>query len=115
MLTLKEHARKDTKVLELSGQIDSHSKIGLEVAIWGAKERGCTHIILNFSNLTWIEQMFLWYQRMKPDGLRLSIVCTQSLVRELLELTSQPEGISFYGSEEEAILAIGSSIPSSAS
>ena len=120
MLTLKQHFRQDTKVLELSGRVDSHSKVGLEVAIWGAKESGCHHIIVNFSNLTWIDsvglgQIFLWYHGMKSEGIRLSIVCSQALVRELLELTSQPEGISFYRSEEEAVVAMGASIQSSAS
>ncbi len=57
MLTVREHVRKDTKVLELSGRFDYDSKLGLEVAILGAQEIGCQHIILNFSNITWIDSM----------------------------------------------------------
>jgi len=108
MLTVREHVRQDTKVLELSGRFDYDSKLGLEVAILGAREIGCHHIILNFSNMTWIDsmglgQMFLWYHRMKPDRIRLSIVSPQAHVRELFECANLSQVIPVYQSEEEAI------------
>ncbi|MDT3779836.1 STAS domain-containing protein [Nitrospira sp. MA-1] len=108
MLTVREDVRRDTKVLELSGRFDCDSKLGLEVAILGAQEIGCQHIILNFSNITWIDsiglgQMFLWYHRMKPDRIRLSIVSPQTPVRELLECANLPQVIPIYQSEEEAV------------
>ncbi|GJL68278.1 MAG: hypothetical protein NPIRA06_09130 [Nitrospirales bacterium] len=108
MLTVREHVSRDTKVLELSGRFDYDSKLGLEVAILGAQELGCNHIILNFSNITWIDsiglgQMFLWYHRMKPDRIRLSIVSPQRHVRELLECANLPQVIPIYQSEEEAV------------
>ncbi len=108
MLTVREHVRQDTKVLELSGRFDYDSKLGLEVAILGAQEIGCHHVILNFSNITWIDsmglgQMFLWYHRMKPDRIRLSIVSPQTHVRELLECANLPQVIPIYQSEEEAV------------
>ena len=110
MLTVREHVHQDTKVLELSGRFDSQSKLGIEVAILGALEIGCHHIILNFSNITWIDsvglgQMFLWYHRMKPERIRMSIVSPQSQVRELLELANLPQVVPVYQSEEEALMA----------
>lgn len=110
MLTVREHRLKDTKVLELSGRFDYQSKVGIEVAILGAQEIGCQHIVLNFSNITWIDsvglgQMFLWYHRMKPERIRLSIVSPQAPVRELLEYANLPEVIPVYQTEEEAIAA----------
>ncbi len=108
MLTVKEHFLQDTKILELSGRFENNSKIGLEVAILGAQEIGCRHIILNFSNITWIDsvglgQMFLWYHRMKPAGIQLSIVSPQAPVRELLEHANLPEVVPVYQTEEEAV------------
>lgn len=108
MLTVREHIRQDTKVLELSGRFDYDSKLGLEAAILGAQEMGCHHIILNFSNITWIDsmglgQMFLWYHRMKPEGIRLSIVSPQAHVRELIECANLPLVIPVFQSEEEAV------------
>ena len=110
MLTVREHVRQDTKVLELSGRFDSQSKLGIEVAILGAQEIGCQHIVLNFANITWIDsvglgQMFLWYHRMKPERIRMSVVSPQSQVRELLELANLPQVVPVYQSEEEALMA----------
>lgn len=110
MLTVREHVHQDTKILELSGRFDHQSKLGIEVAILGAQEIGCHHIILNFSNITWIDsvglgQLFLWYHRMKPERIGLSIVCPQAQVRELLEYANLPEVVPVYQSEDEAIAA----------
>jgi anti-anti-sigma factor len=112
MLTVREHVRQDTKVLELSGRFDSQSKLGIEVAILGAQEIGCHHIVLNFANITWIDsvglgQMFLWYHRLKPERICLSIVSPQAPVRELLEFANLPEVVAVYQSEEEAVAARG--------
>ncbi len=112
MLTVREHRLKNTKVLELSGRFDCQSKLGIEVAILGAQEIGCQHIVLNFSNITWIDsvglgQMFLWYHRLRPERIRLSIVSPQAHVRELLEFANLPQVISVYQSEEEAVAAQG--------
>ncbi|MCA9463148.1 MAG: STAS domain-containing protein [Nitrospirales bacterium] len=115
MLTVKEHLQKDTKVLELSGRFDYHSKLGLEAAILGAKEIGCQHVILNFSNITWIDsvglgQLFLWYHRMRPGRIRLSIVSPQAPVRELLEYANLPEVVPIFQTEEEALHRFSSPI-----
>ena len=115
MLTVKEHIQHNTKVLELSGRFDYHSKLGLEVAILGAQEIGCQHVILNFLNITWIDsvglgQLFLWYHRMRPNRIRLSIVSPQAPVRELLEYANLPEVVPIFQTEEEALHQIASSI-----
>jgi anti-anti-sigma factor len=112
MLTVREHVLQDTKILELSGRFDYQSKLGIEVAILGAQEIGCRHIVLNFSNITWIDsvglgQMFLWYHRLKPERIRLSIVSPQATVRELLEFANLPQVVPVYQSEEEAVAARG--------
>lgn len=110
MLTVKEHVHQDTKILELSGRFDYQSKVGIEVAILGAQEIGCRHIVLNFSNITWIDsvglgQMFLWYNRLKPERIHLSIVSPQAAVRELLELANLPQVVPIFQTEEEAVAA----------
>jgi anti-anti-sigma factor len=120
MLTVKGHVHQDTKILELSGRFDHQSKVGIEVAILGAQEIGCRHIVLNFSNITWIDsvglgQMFLWYHRLKPERIQLSIVSPQSTVRELLELANLPQVVPIFQTEEEAVSARGRSSHSSPS
>ena len=108
MLAIREHCQHKTKILELSGSFDANSLLGLEATILGAKEMGCHHIILNFSEITWIDsaglgQLFLWYHNMKPNHIQLSIVSPQTIVKNLLESAHIPEIVPVYHSEEEAL------------
>lgn len=110
MLAVREHCQQNTKILDLSGSFDASSKLGLEVAILGAKEMGCHHIILNFSEITWIDsmglgQLFLWYHKMRPNHVHLSIVSPQPTVKDLLESTHLSEIVPIYQSEKEAVEA----------
>lgn len=110
MLAVREHCQQNTKILDLSGSFDASSKLGLEVAILGAKEMGCQHIILNFSEITWIDsmglgQLFLWYHKMRPNHVHLSIVSPQPTVKDLLESTHLSEIVPIYQSEKEAVEA----------
>ena len=108
MLAVREHCQHTTKILELSGSFDANSLLGLEAAILGAKEMGCDHIILNFSEITWIDsaglgKLFLWYHNMKPNHVKLSIVSPQTLVKNLLECAHIPDIVPIFQSEEEAV------------
>ncbi len=110
MLAVREHYHHNTKILDLSGRFDVHSKLGLEVAILGAKEMGCQHIVLNFSDITWIDsiglgQLFLWYHNMRLNHVHLSIVNPQPTVKILLEAAHLSEIVPIYHSEKEAVEA----------
>jgi anti-anti-sigma factor len=110
MLAVREHCYHNTKVLDLSGRFDAQSKLGLEVAILGAQEMGCHHIVLNFSDITWIDsaglgQLFLWYHNMKIHQMHLSIVSPQSAVKNLLESAHLSDIVPIYQSEREAMEA----------
>jgi anti-sigma B factor antagonist len=110
MLAVREHSHQNTKILDLSGRFDAYSKLGLEVAILGAKEMGCQHIVLNFSDITWIDssglgQLFLWYHNMRLEHVHLSIVSPQSAVKNLLESVHLSEIVPIYQSEREAVEA----------
>ena len=116
MLAIREHYHHTTKIFDLSGRFDVNSKLGLEVAILGAKEMGCHHIILNFSDITWIDskglgQLFLWYHNMRLHHIHLSIVSPQSTVKHLLESAHLSEIVPIYQSEQEAAEAHSPSPP----
>jgi anti-sigma B factor antagonist len=116
MLAVREHIYHHTKILDLSGRFDANSKLGLEVAILGAKEMGCQHIVLNFSDITWIDsmglgQLFLWYHNMRVNHVHLSIVSPQPTVKDLLESAHLPDIVPIYQSEKEAVEAHATSHP----
>lgn len=116
MLAVREHCQHNTKVLDLSGRFDANSKLGIEVAILGAKEMGCQHIVLNFSDITWIDsmglgQLFLWYHNMRLNHMQLSIVSPQPTVKNLLEAAHLSDIVPIYQSEKEAMQAHTTSAP----
>jgi anti-anti-sigma factor len=116
MLVVREHCHHNAKILELSGHFDANSKLGLEVAILGANEMGCQHIVLNFSNITRIDsmglgQLFLWYHNMRLKHVHLSIVSPQPTVKDLLESAHLSDIVPIYQSENEAMEAHATSPP----
>ena len=71
---------------------------------------GCQHIVLNFSEITWIDstglgQLFLWYHNMRLKHVHISIVSPQPTVKDLLESTHLSEIVPIYRSEKEAVEA----------
>ena len=110
MLAVREHCHHNTKILDLSGRFDAKSKVALEIAILGAKEMGCQHIVLNFSDITGIDsmglgQLFLWYHNMRLNHVHLSIVSPQPSVKELLESAHLSEIVPIYQTAKEAVAA----------
>ncbi|MDR4493751.1 MAG: STAS domain-containing protein [Nitrospirales bacterium] len=108
MLQVREQIDHHTTVLALTGKLDRQSTIGVEALIMGAKEVGYQHVILDFSGVIAIDsvglgQLFLWYHKMKPHHLRLSIVNPSACIRDVLELSHIPDIVPIYTSEQEAI------------
>ena len=108
MLQVRDQIDHHTTVLALIGTFDHQSTIGVEALILGAKELGCRHIILDFSGVIAIDsvglgQLFLWYHKMNPIHLQLSIVSPSSCVRAELERSHISDIVPIYSSEQEAM------------
>lgn len=108
MLAFGKYHHPSVRVLNLSGRLDAHFKLGLEALIAEAETNQCRHVILNFSDITWIDlgglgQVFVWYHNLKANQVRLSIVSPQPMVRQLLESANLPEIIPIYQSVPEAM------------
>ena len=118
MLAVQEHQHHTTKILELSGRLDAHTKLGLETRVLGATALECHHVILNFANVTWVDlgglgQLFVWYHNIKPHQIRLSIVSPQPMVQHVLDAAHLSDIIPIFPSEKEAMGAYPHRIPSS--
>ena len=90
MLEVHETTFPHTTLLVLTGQFVYHSTARIETLIVGAQELGHKQIILDFSGITGIDSivlghLFLWYHKMQPHGVQLSIVNPQPRIREVLE------------------------------
>lgn len=108
MLQVREQIDHHTTVLALTGRFDRQAITGIETFILGAKEMGCRHVILDFSAITGIDsaglgQLFVWYHKMKPQQIKLSIVNPSGKIQEALDRAHIPELVPIFVSQEEAI------------
>lgn len=104
------HANDETYVITLRGQFGHKAKSGLEVAILGAQEARAKHIILEFSEVSWIDsaglgKLLLTYHHLNRKRVAISIVNPKPDVREILELVDIPRLVPIYSSIEEAMHA----------
>ena len=109
-MLVSTHIEKDKVILNLSGRFDKTAKIGLEAAILGAQEIGSRHIILNLTNVSWVDsaglgKIFLTYHHLNRKKVRISIVNPKPQVKELLEMVNIPSIVPIYETEEEAVSA----------
>jgi anti-anti-sigma factor len=108
MIQVRERRRHQTKVLALTGQFNRDTTTGIQARILGAKEMGCHHIILDFSDVTEIDstslrELFLWYRHMKPYNVEVSVVKPSPYIRYHSDWVPLAEIVSIYASEDEAM------------
>ena len=108
MLTVYKQIDPHNTVLALSGLLNQEEIPGLETFIQGAKELDCHHIILDLSDITWIDsfaldQLVRWHHQMKPQGLHFSIVNPSPSLRESLNQAHLSDLVPIFASQEEAI------------
>ncbi|WNM57953.1 STAS domain-containing protein [Candidatus Nitrospira allomarina] len=97
-----------TRVLTLSGHLDSLQTLRLEEFIEEAQQGTCRHVILNLSkvptmDLGGVGNLFTWYHALHINKVRLSIVAPSPMVRNTMESLHLTELISIYSSIPEAI------------
>ena len=108
MLQVREQQQHQTKVLTLTGQFNRDDKTDIQVLILGAKEIGCHHIILDFSDVTEIDstslgELLLWYQNLRPRHVQISVVKPKPNIRYFVDWAHLTEIVSIYASKDEAV------------
>jgi len=108
MLQVRDQHHPQTKVIALGGQFSRHTTAGIHGRIWAAHESGYHHIILDFSGVTEIDstglgELFLWYHKMRPHRVQISIVKPPTYIRNLLDWSRLSEIVPIYTTEEEAM------------
>lgn len=97
-----------TRVLTLSGHLDSLQTLRLEEIIEQAQQGTCRHVILNLSKVATMDlggvgNLFTWYHALHINQVRLSIVAPSPMVRNTMESLHLADLISIYSSIPEAI------------
>lgn len=97
-----------TRVLALSGHLDSLHTLRLEGIIEEAQQGTCRHVILNLSTVVTMDlggvgNLFTWYHALHINQVCLSIAAPSPMVRHTLESLHLTELIPIYSSIPEAI------------
>ncbi|MDH5698697.1 MAG: STAS domain-containing protein [Nitrospirota bacterium] len=108
MLQIREKLHHQATVISFAGRFDRQSTIGIGDLILKTKEMRCPHIMLDFTGITAIDSvglglLFLWYHRLQPHQIGLSIVGPSPIVRAALEGCHLPDCIPVFDSEHEAV------------
>ena len=108
MLQVREQQQQQTKVLTLTGQFCRNTTTGIQALILGAKEMGCHHIILDFSQVNGIDstslgELLLWYHNLPPRHVQISVVKPQPYIHYFVDWAHLSEIVSIYASEEDAV------------
>ena len=79
-------------VIAVHGQADLHTAPQLRAAITTALDSGASGLVIDLSEASFIDSMTLGVllgavKRLRPTGGRVSVVCTDSHIRRIFEIT----------------------------
>jgi anti-sigma B factor antagonist len=79
-------------VIAVHGQADLHTAPQLRAAITTALDSGASGLVIDLSEASFIDSMTLGVllgavKRLRPSGGRVSVVCTDSHIRRIFEIT----------------------------
>ena len=79
-------------VIAVHGQADLHTAPQLRAAITTSLDGGATGLVIDLSEASFIDSMTLGVllgavKRLRPSGGRVSVVCTDSHIRRIFEIT----------------------------
>ncbi len=100
---------KEVQVLYLFGDFDESSHGHFARAIFEAELARCKHIILDVSNVSFmdyesLEALSLTYDHLEKRGIQLSLRNPSLNVLALMDECSLPSGMSIFQDEEEILL-----------
>ena len=106
-------------VISLAGEVDLYTAPEFKQQLLEVIAQGAKHVIVDFSNTTFIDSTTLGVlvggvKRLRTNDGQLTLVCTDRNITKIFEITGLDRVFSIYGSRDEAVAAIGKEIPTSA-
>jgi anti-sigma B factor antagonist len=101
-----------TAVVAVQGEADLHTAQELRAAINDAIDDGATSLVVDLSETTFIDSMTLGVllgavKRLRPVGGQVSVVCTDSNIRRIFEITLLDRVFALHRSRDTALEAAG--------
>jgi anti-sigma B factor antagonist len=99
-------------VIAVHGQADLHTAPELRSAITTALDGGATGLVIDLSEATFIDSMTLGVllgavKRLRPAGGKVGIVCTDSHIRRIFEITLLDRVFSLHDDRDGALAFAG--------
>jgi anti-sigma B factor antagonist len=103
-----ERVSDDTALVALHGQVDLHTAPELRDQLVAAIEDGAVNLVVDLTETTFIDSMTLGVllgavKRLRPRGGRLRIVCDDSNIRKIFEITLLDRVFALYGTRAQAL------------
>jgi anti-sigma B factor antagonist len=103
----------DAYVIALSGEVDLYTAPEFKQQLLEVIGQGSKELIVDFSDTTFIDSTTLGVlvggvKRLRPNGGRLSIVCSDRNITKIFEITGLDRVFAIYGTRDEAIAKLDS-------
>jgi anti-sigma B factor antagonist len=114
-----EQLAEGSYVISLGGEVDLYTAPEFKQQLLEVIAQGAKHVIVDFSNTTFIDSTTLGVlvggvKRLRTNDGQLTLVCTDRNITKIFEITGLDRVFSIYGSRDEAVAAIGKELPTSA-
>jgi anti-sigma B factor antagonist len=114
-----EKISDDTAVIALSGEVDLYTAPEFKQQLLETIGQGAKEVVVDLSDTTFIDSTTLGVlvggvKRLRPDGGRLSLVCSDRNITKIFEITGLDKVFSIYGSRDEALQSLSSGEPAQA-
>jgi anti-sigma B factor antagonist len=114
-----EQLAEGAYVISLAGEVDLYTAPEFKQQLLEVIAQGAKHVIVDFSNTTFIDSTTLGVlvggvKRLRTNDGQLTLVCTDRNITKIFEITGLDRVFSIYGSRDDAVAAIGKELPTSA-
>jgi anti-sigma B factor antagonist len=99
-------------VISLAGEVDLYTAPEFKQQLLEAIGQGAKHVIVDFSDTTFIDSTTLGVlvggvKRLRTNDGQLSLVCSDRNITKIFEITGLDKVFTIYPTREEAVSAVG--------
>ena len=109
-----EQLRDDAFVIGLAGEVDLYTAPEFKQQLLEVIGQGGTHVIVDFTNTTFIDSTTLGVlvggvKRLRTNDGQLSLVCNDRNITKIFEITGLDRVFTIYPTREDAVSKLGAS------
>ncbi len=108
-----EQLGDDNYVISLAGEVDLYTAPEFKQQLLEVISQGGKNVVVDFSDTTFIDSTTLGVlvggvKRLRPNGGRLALVCTDQNITKIFEITGLDRVFPIHSSRDDALQAVAS-------